>query len=226
MLMFVGVHNFLWTKKKRFCLTKKIGIFMKKIIFSILIILVLLSISNNVVKSQPCPSGWNTKTFLINYSGCTYSVILCYECLVTHPGEVRVDLKHIQYVSGNCAPIQWDDAINFIRNYVSSAQFYYHELCLNIPKPEPCEGDTSKFLKATYRYDYCFEEYDGIDKVRPCESDSYCEVTYRYCFKSGEVNKYSTEAKPIGIIPTYKDCPLFGHHDLGECFMVHTPCNQ
>lgn len=194
---------------------------MKKIIFSLIITFTLLILSN-VKSNGQCPPGWSTKTVSIPYAGCVYQIEICYQCLVTHPGPVYIN--KIERVVGPCAPSNWGDAIPYLMDYISSAQFVFNELCI-WTKPGPCPDNS---FTSTFKYYYCFEEYDGPDKVRPCDIEVYCEVTYSYCAKNGLIHRNVVPPSPTpvgGPIPTHEECPEYGWHYPDNCFRVSTPCN-
>jgi hypothetical protein len=192
---------------------------MKKIVFSLIVTFTVLILSNNESIAQ-CPPGWSTKTVSIPYAGCVYQIEICYQCLVTHPGPVYIN--KIERVVGPCAPSNWGDAIPYLLDYISSAQFVFNDLCLWFT-PEPCENENYVYM--TYKYYFCFEEYDGPDKVRACDTDNYCEVRYKYCEKNGIIERFIDDIKIVGIIPSHKECPEYGWHYPDNCFRVSTPCN-
>ncbi len=195
---------------------------------SLLIITFSLLIISNVGSKASCPTGYSTKVVTGMYQGCTYKFEVCYKCDPTAPGPVILFDETFERIFSCPNPPDWDDVINHFREYVSSAQFVFNELCLWNDPDERCDGDPANWTTITMQFRYCFEEYDGPDKVRPCNFNDYCEVTYKYCLNPGNsqspIARILGSATPVGTIPTLEDCPVFGNHDDG-CFMVNTICN-
>ncbi len=194
---------------------------------SLLIITFSLLIISNVENYASCPTGFTSKVVTVPYLGCTYTFEICYKCDVTAPGPVIMFDETYQRISQNCTSNDWDEAIPALREYISSGQFVFNELCF-WGDPGPCDVQfplEPDYVYMTYKYYFCFEEYDGPDKVRPCDLDNYCEVTWKYCANSnGTFAKVLDDYILVGEIPSLYECPIFEMRN-GGCFKVSSLCN-
>jgi len=201
----------------------------KNLFFSILLVIILLITINYNSEAVTCPdASYSTKVVHIPFNGCMYTIEVCYKCDPTAPGPVVIFDETIQAQSGSCPPpYDWDLAIPYIRDYVSSAQFVFNELCSWF-NPPPCNSDPNTWQQVTFKYRFCFTEYGGPDKVRPCDDnyEDYCEVTFKYCKPDPNgtaVTRYLVPGSNV-VVGEIPDCPLFGEHGSG-CFRVNTLCN-
>lgn len=219
---------------------------MKRVFLSFLVSFALLIISNLESKGQyTCASGFTMVTHTVpGGNGCDYLVEICVKCVPTHPGEIDLHPWRIRAHPDNPNCGISDEVIDYIYQHVSSAHFIFTYLCTwtTAPpcKPEPPETEVDTLIVTVDNY-FCYfefkdyEYYQGdtviVDAVEPCYRDRYCEVKIRYCMRTdlnppefiSEVVSAEIMPAPLGI--PWKECPLYGYHNFGECFMRITECH-
>lgn len=196
---------------------------MRKLFFSILTIVSILLFTNVERAEATCPPGYSSRLDTITFNGCQYEVTICYQCFVSHQGDVSIDrIKPLPNQAPPCDVVAWHDfnnAINFIRNYIQSTGYYFNKLCSTMPIV-PCNEGQKNVV--TYKEYFCWRM--TLNGFEHCDDENYCEVTVEYCYDvpTSTLTTNMLSANTVGTI----NCPLYtGNEPFGVCFSVNTKCN-
>ncbi len=153
-------------------------------IFLIMSIFMLITSVSSELKSQNCPSGFNSLFVNMNINGCDYEIEVCYACGTTAPYSALRVMGFVKLVPTCSQSWNTDQVVDYIWDNLITKDFIDQILDSCTQEIPPCDVPFSGDYYIERIEDICWYKTNigGLIYYYPCYWEQvYCQTDWKIC---------------------------------------------